>query len=240
MLELQKVLWLTLKIAALGVVPYKTWTYFYNVYREEEQSYQDKLLHKKRHDCVVMFSPGKGHTGWCETQETNLNINTIKWLYEPFLYFIDTAKESLDVAIMSINVDCIIKSLMSASKKGVKVRVISDFFMNKKSYDYYKEMEKYGIQITFYVPKENFSYMHTKYIVKDFNIDGAGYLLTGSFNLTYGAFSNNYEDVVFTSQRQMVEDFQNNFSTIWGTFRDDNQQVFNRHILENAGFSLPS
>ncbi|XP_044766926.1 mitochondrial cardiolipin hydrolase-like [Coccinella septempunctata] len=242
MLTIQEVIWETFRLinyAAIGILPYKTWKYFYDTYKEEKDFCDEESLYHKRHNCVVTFSKGRSHIGWCGIQELNLNIYNVKSVYEPFLYFIDTAQKSLDVAIMSLNVKCIIESLIAAHKRGVNVRVISNFYMDKNSLQLYKQMERNGILITLYVSKEKSnSIMHTKYIVKDYCAQKGGHLLTGSFNLTDVAFSNNYEDVVFTSQRIMVEDFKKNFSKMWDSFKEDNTQMFNRLVLENAGFCL--
>lgn len=237
MTDIAWLMWKLLSFGALGAIPYTTWSYLYVTYKEKKRLCDETILHYKRHNCVVTFSKGKGHFGWCERDETNLNISNVKSVYEPFLYFINTARETLDIAVMSMNAECIIKSLISAQQKGVKVRVISNFCMNKNSRNYYHEMEKNGICITLYVSHENSnSIMHSKYIVKDHGSQNKA-LLTGSFNLTNTSFSNNYESVVFTTEHQMVEDFHENFSTMWKFLQENNKTTSNRLILHNAKFS---
>lgn len=52
--------------------------------------------------------------------------------------------------------------------------------------------------------------MHHKYVVKD-----GEYLLFGSMNWTNGAFMDNYENLVFTSEKSVVNSFHQNFEDMW-------------------------
>ncbi|KAL3285001.1 hypothetical protein HHI36_019130 [Cryptolaemus montrouzieri] len=227
-----------LEYIAVCVLPYITWQYLYKTYKEEVKNYEDAVLFQKRHNCVLMYYKGKGHTGWpTNSQKVDLNIKNIEILFEPFLYFINTAKTNLDIAIMSINVKSVIEALINAHERGVKVRVVSNFYMNGSTTDNYKVMKRTGIPITFFVSKDKTnSIMHTKFIVKDYKDSTGGYLLMGSFNMTYNAFSSNYEDLVFTSKRSLVKDYHKNFNRMWKDLTEDNNNMFNRLILENSGF----
>ncbi|KAK9877192.1 hypothetical protein WA026_016940 [Henosepilachna vigintioctopunctata] len=227
-----------LKCVIILVPPYIVCKYLYVRYKDDRKRYEEAVLFRKRHNCVVMYRSGKGHSGWPTLiSANNISIKNIDLLYEPFMYFIDTAKKSLDIAIMSISVKPIIDALINAHKRGIKIRVISNFYTNVGKTNYYKEMKRQNIPIMFYVSTDKTdSIMHTKFIVKDFDDTDGGYLLTGSFNLTLTAFTSNYEDVVFTSNRVIVEDFHKNFEEMWQYFISDNTRAFNRLILENAGF----
>lgn len=58
------------------------------------------------------------------------------------------------------------------------------------------------------------SLMHHKYAVKDY--DGrSGYLLFGSLNWSVTGFTNNYEDIVFTTNTHAVKSFNDNFENMW-------------------------
>lgn len=75
--------------------------------------------------------------------------------------------------------------------------------------------------------------MHYKYMVKDFKAD-SGYAFLGSSNLTENAFINNYEDMVFTSCKEVVKALHNNFQLCWDFVQAENKTLVNRVILTDA------
>lgn len=75
--------------------------------------------------------------------------------------------------------------------------------------------------------------MHYKYIVKDFR-GGNGYAFIGSPNLSDNAFFNNYEDLVFTSSKEVVQALYDNFQICWEYVKAENQTLVNRVILTDA------
>lgn len=117
--------------AALILVPYFTWKNLYNSYKNLKNKYDEELLFYKRHNCVVMYSGIKGVSGWPpHTERIKLNLNKQNCLAEvrePVIYFIDTAKKSLELAFMLINVNVVYKALVRAHQRGVKVRILLNF-----------------------------------------------------------------------------------------------------------------
>lgn len=77
--------------------------------------------------------------------------------------------------------------------------------------------------------------MHYKYIVKDFIQDG-GFVYIGSLNMSDNAFLNNYEDLVFTSSKETVAAFHNNYQLCWNYIKTENQTLINRVLLDDAEF----
>lgn len=75
--------------------------------------------------------------------------------------------------------------------------------------------------------------MHYKYIVKDFK-EGNGYVFMGSSNLSDNAFFNNYEDMVFTSCKEVAKSFHDNFQLCWEYVKAENQTLVNRVILADG------
>lgn len=70
------------------------------------------------------------------------------------------------------------------------------------------------------------SIMHHKYAIKDYAVD-EGYLVFGSINWTSAAHLQNYEDVVFSTDIELVRAFNESFLEMWefvgGFCRDDLQ-----------------
>lgn len=73
--------------------------------------------------------------------------------------------------------------------------------------------------------------MHHKYAVKDYN-GKTGYLVFGSLNWTNSGFTNNYEDLVFTTNSDAVNSFNDNFESMW-TYLDNQEKydVITRAVL---------
>lgn len=73
--------------------------------------------------------------------------------------------------------------------------------------------------------------MHHKYAVKDYN-GKSGFLVLGSLNWTNSGFTNNYEDLVFTTNIDAVNSFSDNFESMW-TYLDDQEKydVITRAVL---------
>lgn len=86
---------------------------------------EEMNLFLKRHNCCVFYIKDKGFSGW----PPNIERLSIDWrnkesLYEPLLYFLRTARWSLDIAVMMFNVNIISETLLEQLKKGVKIRII--------------------------------------------------------------------------------------------------------------------
>lgn len=77
------------------------------------------------------------------------------------------------------------------------------------------------------------SIMHYKYMVKDFK-EGHGYAFMGSSNLSDNAFLNNYEDMVFTSSKEVVKALYDNFHVCWEYVKAENQTLVNKIVLADA------
>lgn len=101
----------------------------YNSYIELSTEYKEAVLFKRRHNCVVMYRD-KVLIGWPPVEKklkSSIPKNHLDDLYEPLLYFINTAKHSLDAAFMVVTIKPIWKSLANAYHRGVKVRLLLNF-----------------------------------------------------------------------------------------------------------------
>lgn len=241
--------------AALILVPYFTWKSLYNSYNNLKNKYDEEVLFYKRHNCVVIYSGVKGMSGWPpHTERVKLdfnNQNCLAELREPIIYFIDTAKKSLELAFMMINVNSVYKALIRAHQRGVKVRILLNFehcegklseirnlikegiFNHIIKIKYFELNIFIGIEVLTYVSQGISSIMHCKYMVKDYT-ESSGFLFTGSLNLTDSGFINNYEDVVFTSNQYVVKAFHENFEECWNFVKIDNEDLINKTTLLDA------
>ncbi len=123
---------------------------------------------------------------------------------------IDNAVNSLDVCVFTISDNRISDALVSAHRRGVNVRIITD---DHKRHDTGSDVEelkdkKLSIKID-YEPV----HMHHKFAI----IDGEQ-LITGSYNWTRSAATKNYENVLITEDALLIKGYQKEFDRLWDRF----------------------
>ncbi|KAK5640376.1 hypothetical protein RI129_011187 [Pyrocoelia pectoralis] len=221
--------WRYVWYGVLIAVPAYTWFKFFKEGYELEKQYKKHLLFLKRHNCAVMFSAGKRIDWPCDDSveppdDDIKGINVIRQ-YEPILYFIRTAKESLYIATMFIHVQCIVDELLAAHKRNVIIKIIVDYNYNKNG-TCIQQLQRAGIEVLYYVPPEpdQCSMFHYKYVVKDFKRDTEdGYLCTGSLNWSVNGVVSNYENLNFISKFELVAQFRDNFEDAWNIISEMNE-----------------
>lgn len=113
---------------ALVIIP----IYLLKYYRKLKRDYEKRLLFSKRHNCVVTYQPMKGFFGWpLDSEGENDSPDVIEELYEPIMYFIRTAQHSLDLCVMHLTVNCLVSELVTAKRRGVRIRILLNFPANK-------------------------------------------------------------------------------------------------------------
>jgi phosphatidylserine/phosphatidylglycerophosphate/cardiolipin synthase-like enzyme len=120
---------------------------------------------------------------------------------------IRTAQKSIDVCVFTITDNRIARALQDAHRRRVAVRVITD---NEKSYDLgsdAEELESSGIPVRY---DKTPDHMHHKFAVFDQRL-----LLNGSYNWTRSASEVNFENIMVTSQRSLVQVFSTTFQELW-------------------------
>jgi len=117
------------------------------------------------------------------------------------------ARHSIDTCVFTITDDRISKSLESAHRRGVKVRIITD---NDKSWDRGSDVQRLGRQgIAVRVDRTD-AHMHHKFCIFDRTT-----LLTGSYNWTRSAASSNEENIIVTDDAALSESFSKTFERLW-------------------------
>ncbi|MDI6752137.1 MAG: phospholipase D-like domain-containing protein, partial [bacterium] len=142
---------------------------------------------------------------------------------------IGQAETSIDMAIYSFSRKDILNSLLSAKKKGVKIRVITEgeTYNNPQYSPFYKAMQKAGIPIRFN-GNNNRSLMHNKFIIID-----RERVWTGSANITITDLTVNANDSLLISGKDLAKAYTLEFEQMFklnrwgGTKYDNNEELFN-------------
>src|SRR5579864_787220 len=100
---------------------------------------------------------------------------------------INTSRSFIDLAMYSLTSGDIAEALASASRRGVKIRVIRDSIQSENKNDENAYLEQNGIQVGIRSGKGR-GIMHDKFAV----FDGKE-IFTGSYNWTNNAENNNWE-----------------------------------------------
>ncbi len=124
---------------------------------------------------------------------------------------IRSAKREINICVFTISDDTISNEIISAHKRGVTIKIISD---DDKQYDRGSDIEKlstHGISVR--VDKTS-NHMHNKFMT----VDGVS-SLTGSYNWTRSAAKYNQENIVVSNDQHVVKAFNGEFSRLWKQFK---------------------
>ena len=122
-----------------------------------------------------------------------------------------TCMKSLDIAIFSLTRDNFAKAAIEVFNRGIKVRVIADDECVKNfGSDVYK-LAAAGISCK--TDNSAQYHMHNKYAIIDESV-----IVTGSFNWTSQAISNNQENLLFYQDKDIAQQYTNEFNNLWNSF----------------------
>lgn len=122
-----------------------------------------------------------------------------------------TCMKSLDIAIFSLTRDNFAKAVIEVFNRGIKVRVIADDECVKNfGSDVYK-LAAAGISCK--TDNSAQYHMHNKYAIIDESV-----IVTGSFNWTSQAISNNQENLLFYQDKDIAQQYTNEFNNLWNSF----------------------
>jgi cardiolipin hydrolase len=127
---------------------------------------------------------------------------------------IETATEKLHICVFTISDDSITNSLLTAHKKGVSIKLITD---NDKSYDVgsdIQQLARAGIAVRMDATP---NHMHHKFMVSDQRS-----LITGSYNWTLSAARYNHENIIVTREASVVKSFTQQFDQLWNVMQNYN------------------
>lgn len=146
-------------------------------------------------ELTVGFSPSQGRSA-----------------LEVVLSAINNARQSIDVAAYSFTSKPVATALVSASRRGVSVRVVADEKANRDRYSAVTFLANQGVPVRL---NGNYAIMHNKFMV----IDGNN-LETGSFNYTASAASRNAENALLIQNApELAGTYRKEFNRLWNEAR---------------------
>jgi len=117
------------------------------------------------------------------------------------------ATKSLDLCVFTITDDRLATDLLDCLKRGIKVRIITD---DEKMYDNgsaIQDLKNAGIPVKI---DHSRYHMHHKFGIIDSRI-----IFTGSFNWTYTASSHNQENMLVTTNFEIVKQYVDQYELLW-------------------------
>ncbi|KAI9585937.1 mitochondrial cardiolipin hydrolase-like [Glossina fuscipes] len=158
---------------------------------------------------------------------------------------LNATKYSIDIAMYMIGSIPISEVLAEASLRRVEVRVITDNSEPSLISSGTEYLQKYGVRVRSNTQTSG-KLMHHKFCVldspsrvkyllekqntlfvkKSAEIDKiSSILMTGSLNWNVRGFSTNYENILLTNQKQMVQKYSDEFQHMWKLFDPTNEHA---------------
>jgi len=122
------------------------------------------------------------------------------------------SQTTVDLCIFTITDNRLSDKITERFKKGVRFRIITD---DEKMFDHGSEimqLDKTGIPVKI---DHSRYHMHNKFGIIDERI-----IFTGSFNWTYTASKHNQENLLITTNYDIVHQYQAEFERLWKTMYD--------------------
>jgi len=126
--------------------------------------------------------------------------------------YLRMARKSLDLCVFTISDDRIASEILSAHRKGIAVRLLTD---NEKEFDAGSDIAQLRSAGIPTVVDRTRAHMHHKFAI----IDGA-WLLNGSYNWTRSACEFNEENLVMSNDPALVGRFAAQFERLWRALSD--------------------
>lgn len=120
---------------------------------------------------------------------------------------ISQSRKQIDICVFTITDDRISDSIIQAHRRGVKVRIITD---DEKASDLGSDVDRFeSEQIPLRIDRTP-AHMHHKYAIFDTQT-----LLTGSYNWTRAAARDNQENMITTTDGDLLREFTRHFEQLW-------------------------
>ena len=122
---------------------------------------------------------------------------------------IDSSASTIDLAIFDLTSQEIKGAFERAKNRGVKIRIVADSRQAKGVHSVIQSLLDEGFDIRIRHGKGR-GIMHNKFAIFDKKL-----LVTGSYNWTYNAEHNNYENIVLLSDPETIKRYQEEFDRIY-------------------------
>ena len=127
---------------------------------------------------------------------------------DAIINYINSSKETIDIAVYSINNDKIVDALKNAYDRGIMLRILTDRLQASAKSSKVIDLYRYGINIRV---NTKHKIEHNKFAVYDQKVAS-----TGSFNWTNPASNKNSENCVFIIRnKSAVKEYANRFEYLW-------------------------
>lgn len=154
---------------------------------------------------------------------------------------IDSAKASIDFSMYIFTAAEPAEAVLRAHRRGVRVRVICDESMAFASGSQAVAFHNAGIPVRFQTNSTGL--MHHKFCIIDGpysrrlrpstsavaryanESDMIPLLLNGSMNWTFQGFSGNWENLLITSNLELIDQFEQEFQRMWNKFNNKNNCI---------------
>ncbi|CAH2100310.1 unnamed protein product [Euphydryas editha] len=200
--KIGKTLLVILSIAFASNVAYK----FYNKKKRKERSEINE---------VIMFSSGGSNLK--QSKYTRFQISNSM---DRLLHYLNSPRSSIDICMYVITSQDFANVILKLHIRGIKVRVIMDADMAFTSGSVIKRFHKYKIPLRW---MKSTYLMHHKFCLIDTMDDvekkSMPLVIMGSLNWTNQALNGNWEDVVVTSQKDLVRQYKTEFERLWLQFK---------------------
>ena len=134
--------------------------------------------------------------------------------YEDLSRVLSSAENNLCVCVFAFSSWRLIDILISAHRKGVIVRVITDREQMASNASQVERLRSSGIQVRH---NNNTYFMHHKFAIIDDQC-----LVNGSLNWTQQGMHGNQENVVISSDTRIVAPFMERFEHLWKLYHPQN------------------
>jgi phosphatidylserine/phosphatidylglycerophosphate/cardiolipin synthase-like enzyme len=129
---------------------------------------------------------------------------------------LNTSSKSIDIAMFNFTSRPLAHAIITAKKRGVKIRIVLDRSSNDPSenkYTKYTFLKNNGIDVRFAKRHKHWDYygiMHNKFAIVDSKV-----VVTGSANWTASAFVRNDENVVIIDRTDIANVYGKEFDILW-------------------------
>lgn len=153
---------------------------------------------------ILVLSVAPAHS----SPSVKVGFSPSKTAMQNVLEVVNNAKNTLDVEAYSFTSKAVATALISAQKRGVKVRVIADAKANKIQYSAVTYLANHHIAVRL---NDRYAIMHNKVMIADGHT-----VQTGSMNYTASADTRNAENsIVLRDMPKVAAQYQIEFNRLW-------------------------
>ncbi|XP_044754168.1 mitochondrial cardiolipin hydrolase [Coccinella septempunctata] len=128
---------------------------------------------------------------------------------------IGSARRSISICVLTLQLLNIFQELLKAHERGVNVRIILDKEMIAENSPRLQKLKEKGIPVKTQVEK---SCLHHKFCIVDEDDEVLAKMFFGSMNFTLQGLVRNYEHVTLTNNYEMIKRFLEEFNLLWNEF----------------------